>query len=97
MLALPFAQREPASLGSPSPRFEAKGKARPYPPSVHASSATGKASHEASPLARAAAFSFLRAPQKIPAPSRAFSSLHNARRELPFPDAPNQALEVFLF
>ena len=41
------------------PVIRGQRKARPYPPSVQASPATGKASHEADALARASAFSSL--------------------------------------
>ena len=63
-------------------------KARPYPPSVQASPATGKASQEADALARAAAFSSLRDTTQRPSAKHAWSYLS---------PPPQQALEIHLF
>ena len=64
-------------------------KARPYPPSVQASPATGKACHEADALARAAAFSSLRATPQNSTHAKHAGSRHSPTRpkgsgDLPF-------------
>ena len=97
MLALPFAQREPASLGSPSPRLEAKGKARPYPPSVHANLRASFPLPRGGRTRKGGRLLLPACPAKNP---RSLSRLLLLAQSTPgatIPRRPNQALEDFLF